>query len=67
LDIYAQTFEEAVVLLAQKVDKFFDIDGTERPDVEYEKSEIEKTLEERVKDLPEQPVARHIPFDSSAG
>jgi hypothetical protein len=50
-----------------KVDRFFDIDGTERPDVEYEKSEIEKTLKERVKDLPEQPEARHIPFYNFAG
>lgn len=51
LDVYADTIEEAYVILAEKVNKFFNDDGTEKENVEYEKSALELELEERVAEL----------------
>lgn len=51
LDVYGPTIEEAYISLAHLMLKFFNDDGTEIPDVEYEKSELELILEERVRDL----------------
>lgn len=51
LDIYAHTYEQAIIELAAKVHKFFHVDGSGREDVQYEKSQLELTLEERVKEL----------------
>lgn len=51
LDVYEKTFEDCLLALAHKVDKFFNVDGTEIPNVEYEKSEIELRLEEAIKEL----------------
>jgi hypothetical protein len=48
LDVYAPSFEEAYIKLASLVDKFFNIDGSERQNVAYEPSELEKTLTERL-------------------
>ena len=45
LDVWAPTFEDAYVQMAQKVHKFFALDGEERPDVEYVKSKIELELD----------------------
>lgn len=51
LDVYAPTFEEAFVKLAHLVDKFYDVDGTEREGVEYEPSEWEKEITRRIKEV----------------
>lgn len=51
LDVYGNTFNDALIELAQKVDKFFNVDGTEIPDVEYEKSNLELHLDEVMKGL----------------
>lgn len=41
LDVTAKTFEKAYILLAKKVNKFFNPDGTERENVSYKKSRKE--------------------------
>lgn len=46
LDVWAPNFEDAYVQMAQKIHKFFALDGEERPDVEYEKSKLELQLDE---------------------
>lgn len=51
LDVSALTFEEAYIKLAFLVDKFFYPDGTKREGVEYEPSELEITLKERMEEL----------------
>lgn len=51
LDVYADSMEQAFVLLAAKVNKFFNPDGSEIPDVEYEKSDLELELESRLGNL----------------
>lgn len=48
LDVYAPSYNDAIIQTAALVHKFYDVDGSERPDVEYEKSELEKTLDERL-------------------
>lgn len=48
LDVYAPSYNDAIIQTAALVHKFFDLDGSKRPDVDYEKSELEKTLEERL-------------------
>jgi len=48
LDVYAPTYEEAIIQLAAKVYQFFEVDGSARENVEYEKSELELVLEEKV-------------------
>lgn len=53
LDVYGDTFEEAYVLLAERIHKFFFLDGSERPDIPYEKSELELELEDRMASLDE--------------
>lgn len=53
LDIYEPTYEKAIIELAKRVHKFFYLDGEERPDVDYEKSQLEIELEERIKDFEE--------------
>lgn len=53
LDVYALTFEEAYVKLAALVHKFFNPDGTERPDVAHDKPEWVEELERRVQDFEE--------------
>jgi len=57
LDVYAPTYEEAFVKLAALVHKFFDIDGSERENVSYEKSKLELLLDERMKE------ANIVPLD----
>jgi len=51
LDVYADTYELAFVELAALVHKFFDVDGRERENVEYVKSALEVTLDERMASL----------------
>lgn len=46
LDVYAHSYEEGIVSLAQKVNQFFNVDGSEKDDVDYEKSPVEVSLEE---------------------
>ena len=50
LDVEAEDFSSAYVKLAKKVDKFFNIDGTEKKNVNYKKSVAEKQLEKIIKD-----------------
>jgi hypothetical protein len=45
LDVYAPTYEIAIIELAAKVHQFFNVDGSEKENVEYEKSELEKKLD----------------------
>ncbi len=51
LDVYTETYEQAIIELASLVHKFFDIDGSERPDVQYEKKAWEIELDKRLKEL----------------
>lgn len=51
LDVYAPSFNDAIIEMAALVHKFFHLDGSERENVEYEKSELELTLEERMKEV----------------
>lgn len=51
LDVYEDTFENCILKMAELVDKFFHEDGNERENVEYEKSELELLLEERLREL----------------
>lgn len=53
LDVSADSYENAIIETAAKVHKFFHLDGSDREGVEYEKSELEEILDERVKDLEE--------------
>lgn len=48
LDTFGESFEDCIIQTAALVDKFFHEDGTERENVEYEKSELELTLESRM-------------------
>lgn len=48
LDTYTNSFEEGIVATAALIHKFFDLDGSERKGVDYEKSELEVTLDERL-------------------
>ena len=48
LDTYGTSFEDCIIQTAALVDKFFHSDGTERGGAEYEKSELELLLEERM-------------------
>jgi hypothetical protein len=52
LDTYAATFEEAIIRLAGAVDRFFNTDGTEKPDVDHEVPRWVTELQKRVEDLP---------------
>lgn len=53
LDVYSDSYENAIIEMAAKVHKFFAPDGSERENVEYEKSDLELTLEEQAKELEE--------------
>lgn len=48
LDVYAATYEEAIVKLAALVNKFFNYDGSEKENVEYVKSALEVKLDEAI-------------------
>lgn len=48
LDVYAPSFEDAYVQLADLVDKFFHVDGSERENVDYVPSDLEILLKERM-------------------
>jgi hypothetical protein len=51
LDTYEDTYEKGIIATAKLVHKFNDLDGSERPDVDYEKSELEVILEERMAEV----------------
>jgi hypothetical protein len=51
LDIYAPSYEAAIVAMAAKIHKFFYLDGSDRKDVQYEKSNLELMLEERMAEV----------------
>jgi len=53
LDVYAKTYEGAFIEMALLVDKFFAPDGTERENVEYEKSPLERDLDKATEELEE--------------
>lgn len=53
LDVYSKTYEDGIIQLAALTHKFFDMHGTEREEVEYEKSELELKLEEASERLEE--------------
>lgn len=48
LDVYADSFEEAYIQLAKKVHEFFALDGSERPDTDYEPQPWEQEVQERL-------------------
>jgi len=48
LDVWAPNFEDGYVQMAQKIHKFFSLDGEDRPDVEYEKTQLEVDIEDRL-------------------
>lgn len=45
LDVYGNSYEDAIIKTAALVHKFFDLEGNERENVEYEKSQLEVELE----------------------
>lgn len=50
LDSWGSTFEEAYIDLANKIYTYFEVDGTERPNVpDYKYAEINKIRDERIK------------------
>jgi len=51
LDAFGDTYEAAIVSFAHNVDKFFNPDGTEREDVEYEETPLEKTISKRTDEM----------------
>lgn len=53
LDVWGTSFEDAYVQLAKLVHKFFYLDGSERPDVPYAKSDLEIELKEIMSSLDE--------------
>lgn len=53
LDSDAATYEEAIIKLAARVHKFYDVDGTERKNVIYQKSKFELELEAVLKKVEE--------------
>lgn len=48
LEVYGESYEEAIIKLAEKIHKFYNLDGSARENVEYEKSPLEKLLIERL-------------------
>lgn len=64
LDVWGNTIEDAYIQLAAKLDKFFHLDGTERENVEYEKSKLEIILEERMLEIQENYDAEKEPEDT---
>lgn len=65
LDVYGTSLEDAHTQLAALVHKFFNLDGTEREGVEYEKSELELTLEARMNSLQE--LLEDVPQETEEG
>lgn len=51
LDAYSDSYENVIIETAALVHKFFHKDGTERENVEYEKSALEEHLEEQMDKL----------------
>ena len=50
MDVYADSYEDGIIKLAVLVDKFFNIDGSEKENVEYEKSQEELKLEQIIEE-----------------
>lgn len=48
LDVYAETVEEAFIIMAEKLNKFFNLDGTNREETEDEPSELRDMLTDRM-------------------
>jgi hypothetical protein len=44
MDVYAESYEAAIIKTAALVHKFFDLEGNERENVDYEKSQLEVDL-----------------------
>lgn len=51
LDVCTNSYDSAIIEMASLVHKFFNPDGSDREGVEYDKSDLELLLEERVKDV----------------
>lgn len=72
LDVWAPSYNKGFVKLAALVNKFFHFDGSERENVQYEKSALEKLLDERTADLDErlkgetktEPEENHLTVDT---
>lgn len=64
LDVFADTYEAAIIAFASKVDTFFYPDGTKREGVAYEKSERELSIEESLCELQEERPSWSIWSDS---
>jgi hypothetical protein len=50
-DVWADSFEDAVIQTAALIHKFFNLDGSDRENVEYEKSELELDIESSIEDF----------------
>jgi len=55
LDVSAATYAKAIRKLARRVDRYFDVDGSERPGVRHKRTKLEKTLSKRAKDVTDDP------------
>lgn len=51
LDVYADSYNEGIIQLAALVHKFYYLDGSERENVDYVKSQLEVTLESKMGDI----------------
>ncbi len=48
LDVWGSSYEDGIVQTAALLHKFFNVDGSEKENVEYEKSELEMILDDRI-------------------
>lgn len=46
MDVYGESYNDAIIKTAALIHKFFDLEGNERESVEYEKSQLELDLED---------------------
>jgi len=51
LEVSAGTYEKAIRKLARRVDRYYDVDGSERPGVHHKLTKLEKTLRRRLKGM----------------
>lgn len=48
MDVYGTSYEDAIIQTAARIHKFFDLEGNERENIDYEKSQLELELEARL-------------------
>lgn len=51
LDVYSDTYNEGIIKMAELVHKFYHLDGSDRENVDYEPSELELLLQERLAEI----------------